>query len=79
MKKKQAKTIEVIITLTPEQLRAVNELYPNEISFTRKFAEWNVTGRRRVDKKAKKLELDKESLRVIPDDDRVPAFIMVAK
>lgn len=79
MLKKRVKTIEVIITMTPDQLRSVFELYPKEFSFTRRFAMWNVQGRRRVDLRARKLELDKENLRVIPEDDKVPAFTIIAK
>ena len=79
MEKKKRETVEVLVTLTPEQIYAIYKLHPDEINFTRKLIEWDLSGRRRIDLKARMLQLDRDKLTVIPEDDDIPAFIVQSK
>lgn len=74
MQKKREKTMNVMVVLTAKQLQSIFELHPNEISFTRQLVTWDLRGRKRVDFPAKRLEMEKDIVKVIPDDDSVPAF-----
>lgn len=79
MIKKRKKTVEVLVVMTPEQVISLFELHPEEMSFTRRLITWDLRGRKRVDMRARRLEVDKDTVRVIPEDDVVPAFKLVVK
>lgn len=76
---KPNKTIEVLVILTPAQLRAIHRETPGELSFTRQLVTWNISGRKMRTLGAKSVQDDPDGLWVEPDDALVPAFYIKAK
>lgn len=76
---KPNKTIEVMVVLTPNQIRAIYEAGPQEWSFTKRLITWNLSGRKLPAYRAARLKADREGLTVVPDDPDVPTFRIEAK
>jgi len=72
-------TLEVVVVMSPAQLLAITEKSLKEFSFARGLIQWNLAGRKPTHLRARRLELDKQGLKVFPEDEAIPAFIISAK
>lgn len=75
---KKEKLIEVLVLLTPKQIRAIHERYPNEMSFTRQLICWSLAGKPPASFRARRLEADLDKLMVYPEEEEVPVFVIAA-